>query len=260
METNNIFSFQRLMLLGKQSMIINKKLIGISLAGFTGIVFFGLILLQSAANFTNWDSKSYMTTFIFLFFQVGLIYSGFSFPAFRSKEKRMTYLMLPASASEKFIFELLSRIILYIFFMPLLFWAVSSIEGYVIHYFVPGFTQLSFAMGRPYWAINNVVSGWTLLLLIQGGLFIFIASFTGASYFSKSPLLKTLFTYSMIVAGYSLFGYILFKGLNIIEYHGGKNVFFMDKDDAFIFGAIAITVINLSLLAVSWFNLKEKEA
>src|ERR1035437_5541610 len=85
METNNSFSIRRFFLLCKQSLIINKKLFGISLAGFTGTLFIVLILFQSDANFRNWENHDYMRTFAILFFSLGIIYSSLSFPAFRSK-------------------------------------------------------------------------------------------------------------------------------------------------------------------------------
>ena len=68
METNNSFSIQRLVLLCKQSMIIYKKPIGITVAGFTAIIFIALIVMQSAANFRNWDNGDSTAAFIFLFF------------------------------------------------------------------------------------------------------------------------------------------------------------------------------------------------
>src|SRR5665647_2458070 len=87
MQTNNLFTFQRFGMLCKQSLIINKKLIGLSLAGFVGILFIALIVLQSASNFDRWENNDCMVTFVFLFFQLGILYSGLSFPSFRSKEK-----------------------------------------------------------------------------------------------------------------------------------------------------------------------------
>jgi len=261
METNNSFSFQRLMLLGKQSLIINKKLIGISLAGFAGTLFMLLVFFQYKSHFSNWGNSGYMLIFTFLFFVLGMIYSSLSFPAFRSKEKSMTFLMLPASATEKFVFELLSRIVVFIFIMPVAFWVVANLEGALVHSFFPELINYKFSFGKAYSEITaQGVEGWLKFLFIQGILFVFIASFTGASHFSKSPLLKTMFTFSIIVAGYAFFSYLLFKGLNIRDYNAGKNIFFMDKDDSIVFGAIAITLINLSLLSISWFKLKEKEA
>ncbi len=263
METNNSFSFQRLVLLGKQSFIINKKLIGISLAGFSAIIFIALIVMQSAANFRNWDNGDSAAAFVFLFFQFGFIYTCLSFPAFRSKEKSMVYLMLPASVSEKYTFELLTRIVLYIVLMPLLFWLVANIEGIVVHSFMPELTNYKFSFRDGFLAIvkNGKFEFWALILTIQGILFVFIAPFTGASHFSKSPLLKTVFAFLAIMAGYGFFVFLLVKGLDLEHIHSMNNkVLFLTKDNALIFLGILSTLINLSLLSIAFFKLKEKEA
>ncbi len=264
MQTNQLFSFQRLMLLGKQSFIINKKLIGISLAGFAGVLFMLLLLFQSKSNFSNWGNKEYMITFTFLFFTLGVIYSSLSFPAFRSKEKSITYLLLPATASEKFTFEILTRIVVFLLLMPLLYWVVANLAGAIVNYYVPQFTTYQFSFNQAFSAMadQGMFKGWAKLLFAQGVLFVFIASFAGASHFSKSPLLKTMFTISLIVAGYALFTYLLVKGLNLQAYHPANDriVFVDSKNDAIAFFAILSTLINLCLLAIAWFCLKEKEA
>ena len=60
---------------------------------------------------------------------------------------------------------------------------------------------------------------WGVFGTGQAILFVFTAAFTGASHFSRSPLIKTLFTFSTIVAGYFLFSFLLYRGLNLKEYH-----------------------------------------
>jgi len=263
MQTNNVFSIYRLMLLGKQSWITNKKQIGYTLAGFVGILVLVLLFFQSVNNFRNWENKSGEVMFIFLFFAWGIIYSGFSFPGFRSKEKTIAYLILPASASEKFVFELVTRIFIYILIMPLLFWCVANLEGVVVHYFVPDLTNYRFSFSG--FGISNTspvkTEGWITYMIVQGVMFAFITAFTGASHFSKSPLFKTIFTLTIIGFGYALYSYLLFKGFNLKDFHPANDrvLFMRDKDDALVVFGIAMTLINLCLLAISWFGLKEKE-
>lgn len=264
MQTNNLFSFQRFMMLYKQSLRINKKLIVITLSGVSGTLFVSLMFFQSMSHFQNWQQKDSLAVLIFFFFSMGILYSSLSFPAFRSKEKRLAYLMLPVSNSEKFVFELLVRIVSFIIFMPIIFWVVANLEGIVIHHYIPKFINYKFSFGQAWieFTNNKPVKGWNMLAFIQGGLFIFIAAFTGASHFSKSPLVKTLFTFSIIIGGYALYTYLLFKGFNIKEYHplNDRILFIHNKNQFFTFLAVAIMVVNLSLLAIAWFRLKEKEA
>lgn len=262
METNNSFSFQRFTMLCKQSFIINKKLIGISLGSFSGMLFLILMGNQSGAHFDQWENHDYLSTFVFLFFVLGIIYTSLSFPAFRSKEKSMAYLMLPASASEKFLFEFVNRIIVFILLMPLLFWVIANLEGSIVHYFVPELKNYTFSFGQAFSEISKQpeFNFWAKFAIVQGGLLVFISSFTGASYFSKSPLLKTMFAFSLIVAGYGLYVYLLIKGFDLQGIHVENNFFIKDKDEAIVYMAIGATAINLCLLAMAWFKLKEKEA
>jgi hypothetical protein len=263
MQNNNLFSIQRFLILFKQSLTVNKKLIGISLAGVTGTIFVLLMLFQSMSSLKYWDENSYVVTFLLFFFSIGAIYSSLSFPAFRSKERSMSYLMLPASTSEKFIFELLIRIVTFILLLPPLFWVIANLEGAVVHHYKPEFINYKFSYARGYdkFTNNMAIHGWTKIAFIQGSLFIFFAVFTGASHFSKSPLVKTLFTLSIITSGFVLYTYLLYKGLNIKEhsYTIERILFIKSKNGLAVFCAVALTVINLSLLMITWFRLKEKE-
>jgi hypothetical protein len=262
METNNIFSFSRFIQLCKQSLIINKKIIAITIAGFSGFVFLFLILIQ-IKNYAMWNNSSCMVTFVVLFFLSGAVYSSLSFPAFRTKEKSISYLLLPASAAEKFLFEFLSRIVLFIFLMPLAFWLIANIEGTIMHYYRPEFLNYRFSLFKALTLSSYKIGNpaWSWLAITQGWLFVFVAAFTGASHFSKSPLVKTLFTISIIVLGYALFTYLLVKGINIKGYtlDNDRLLFIHNKNDAMLFLSIAITTVNLCLLGIAYFRLKERE-
>lgn len=262
MQTNNIFSSQRFMMLFKQSARVNKKLIWISLTGVAGTMFIALMLLQRATGYDRWSNNSYFATFSFFFFALGLIYASMSFPAFRTKEKSMTYLMLPVSTSERYLYEFLTRIVAFVLLMPLLFWVVANLEGAVVHYFDERLVNFRFSFSRFFEETisKEELNGWNIIAVIQAGLFVFIAAFTGASHFSKSPLIKTLFTFSLVVGGYILFAYLISKGLNIENHHSSDSVLFIKADsDGAPFFSVAAAIVNLSLLSIAWFRLKEKE-
>lgn len=266
MKSNNLFSLGRFMLLFKQSFMVNKKLIGISLAGLTGIIFISLVLFQSVSKFQIWNPGRSMATFQLFFFSLGIVYSSLSFPAFRSKEKTMFYLMLPASNFEKFIFEFLTRIIAFILFMPFIFWMTANIEGAIVHRFIP--ESIGFYYRFPFETFlktfnhKDALEGWHKFRNIQICLFAFVAAFAGASYFSKSPLMKTLFMFLIIFGGFSLFTYLLYKGLNLTEnsISGNRILFFKNNDEVISYFAMAVIAVNLALLSIAWFSLKEKEA
>ncbi len=258
-----MFSTKRFLLLCRQSLIINKKIITISLIGAVGILAVFLFLLQSVNNFQTWTNISYMFIFLFCYISIGGIYTGQSFPAFRSKEKSLVYLLLPASASEKFIFEFLTRIIILILIVPPLFWLVANIEGAIAHHFFPSFANYEFSFSRGFEEIVTrwKARGWNIFAIVQFFLFVYFATFTGACHFSKSPRIKTLFTLSVLAAGFGLLTYFMSWVLNLKQYTVmGRGILFIHtKEDTFIFLSIIGIIVNLSLLAISWFRFKEKE-
>jgi hypothetical protein len=233
------------------------------LAGVAGALVLSLIFLQFMSHFQYWSEVSFLRTFLFLYFFLGICYIGLSFNAFRSKDKSIAYLMLPVSNLEKYLYEFLTRIVAYVILMPLIYWIVANLEGVVIHHYVPEFVNYKFSFSHLWNDMNlkEPISGWKMLAFFQGSLFVFIAAFAGASHFSKSPLVKTLFTFSIIAGGYALFTYLLFKGLNIKEYSpSSSGVLWINSKESFTaFFAVVAAVVNLSFLAIAWFRLKEKE-
>jgi hypothetical protein len=213
-------------------------------------------------NFERWGQGNYMGTFFVLFLILGFLFMSQAFPAFRNNTKCQAFLMLPATNSEKYVFELLSRIVGYIIIMPIIFWIVANIEGTIVHYYVPELVNYKFSFIDNFSKSLEITKTgfWGVFGTGQAILFVFIAAITGASHFSRSPLVKTLFTFSTIVSGYFLFSYLLYRGLNLREYHPTDTSMFISKDKILLMFALAGTVINITLLAVAWFRLKEREA
>jgi hypothetical protein len=205
-----------------------------------------------------------MNFFLVLFVFLGMIYPSLSFPAFRSKEKSIAYLLFPASRSEKFIFEFLTRIVLFALLLPAIFWLVANLEGAIVNHYVLQFTnyKFSFGMAIAEGAKNGKLDGWGIYAITQALLFVLISTFAGSSHFTKSTLIKTLFTFSGIICGYILLIFLLFKGLNLKEYNPADAgiIFPKNNDEMITTFAIGATVVNLTLLAIAWFRFKEKEA
>jgi hypothetical protein len=214
------------------------------------------------ANYVRFQNKDYFVLLMALFLINGLSYVGVSFPGFRSKEKAMSYLMLPASNAEKFLFELLTRIVLFLFLMPACYWMVANLEGLILHSFVPVFVNYNFSFSEAYSELVNStkLTVWGELFMFQGILFVLIAPFTGAVHFSNSPLIKSLLTFFLAVAGYSLLNYILIQGLALyyIDPRANSILFLGTQKEGFAFLAIFSLIINVGLLFVAWFGFKEK--
>jgi hypothetical protein len=261
---NNTFSSERLMMLFRSSLLINKRLILITLAGVAGTIFLVLLLLQMMNGYKNWSQQEFLVTFIVLFFLLGAVYTSLSFPAFRSGVRTVNYLMLPASTLEKFIFELSTRVVLFIVIMPVLYWLVANIEAKIVynlnHLLERGY--FSFREGSQHFVNQQQFKGWALVVLIQCLFVIFTATFAGSAYFTKSPLIKTFFTLSLIIGFYLLYTWLLIKGLKMDDYipTNHRVLFIHNEKDFQLFMALGMTVVNVLILTISWFFLKEKEA
>jgi hypothetical protein len=262
MQTNNLFSTVRFVALCKHSLTINKRVIWITLGGSSVILFFLLYFLQASQQFSDWTNYDYYGVFAYTFFPLGILFSGLSFPAFRNKEKSMAYLMLPVSQTEKYLFEFLTRILLFTVIIPPLFWVVANLEGAVVKNFAHELVNYRFSFGEAWskLASHDHFSGWTLFAMVQGWLFTLLLFFTGASHFSRMPFQKTWFSFGALFFGYTYFIVVLGKVLGLQGIVNIRLFFFKTNQSAIAALAIAITVINLCLLAISWFRLKEKEA
>jgi hypothetical protein len=252
------------MMLFRSSLLINKRLILITLAGVAGTIFIVLLLLQMMSGYKNWSQQEFLVTFLVLFFLLGAVYTSLSFPAFRSGVRTVNYLMLPASTLEKYIFEFITRIVLYIVIMPALYWVVANIEAKVVynanHLLETGY--FSFREGSHNLMNPELLKGWAAFLAIQCLFMIFTTAFAGSAYFSKSPLIKTLFTLSLIIGFYLLYIWLLIKGFKIDDYSPvNHRVLFIHNEKEFqVFMALGTTVVNVLILTIAWFFLKEKEA
>jgi hypothetical protein len=145
-----------------------------------------------------------------------------------------------------------------------MFWIIANIEGAIVSRFVPRFINhpFSFNTGISDMVRRGVINPLYLYTIVQVLLFVLVSTFTGASHFSKSPLVKTIFTFSGIFFSYLLLVYILVKALNLPAYNLMKGGIIIPKndDDITIILGVWATVINLTLISIAWFRFKEKEA
>ena len=88
-----------------------------------------------------------------------------------------------------------------------------------------------------------------------------ILPFTGAAFFVKQPLIKTLFSVASIVILYILMIYVVVDPLGLKNYIVPDDVKLLPvkKEEALLFFTIAVSVTNLIMLVVAYLKLKEKE-
>lgn len=266
MKTSDTFSITRFGLLVKQHLIHNYRMLLVSIVGFCGGLFMLLLIIQAINRFDTWSRDTFIGTFIPIFIATALLYTGTSFPGLRTREKSYSYLLNPASTLEKFLFELISRILLFIILIPLLYWIVYHIEGYFIQaiYSKFEFVPQSILPKIPLLEID-VPEGltlpyWALVMPFAFGFLIFTLPFTGASVFMKFPLPKTLFAVAIV---FFFHVFLVFFFLEILDFgkgHGNGRVLGMDAEGAIKFFTTYAVIANVVLLTAAYFKLKEREA
>lgn len=265
MKTSDTFSTERFGLLIKQHLIHNYRMLIVSLVGFSGGLFMLLLVIQAINEFDTWSKDAFFGTFFTIFIGTALLYTGTSFPGLRTREKSYSYLLNPASLLEKFLFELISRILLFIIVIPLLYWAIFNVEGYFLQAIYSRFQFVSHSFTElPFLELDvpkdSTLVYWAIAMPFAFGLLIFTLPFTGASVFMKYPLPKTLFAVA-IVFFFHLF--LVFFFLEILDFGkgpGNGRVLGLDAEGAIKFFTTYAVIANVVLLTAAYFKLKEREA
>jgi len=129
-----------------------------------------------------------------------------------------------------------------------------------MHYLNPSFNNYSFSYSEAWisFVSSENFTAPEKFIFVPAALFVFIAPFTGASHFTKLPLIKTIFTFTLIMGGYFLMGFLLIKATGADKYTTDR-ILFIKENNVVAFLAIFAMVINLLLLAISYFRLRERE-
>ncbi|GAA5028575.1 hypothetical protein GCM10011506_14390 [Marivirga lumbricoides] len=231
---------------------------------YVGVIFIVLSLVQMSNDRVPHDAEIFrelLFTFVAIF---GILYVGYSFPAFRSKEGTINYLMLPASILEKFVFELFIRIGLMLILLPLLYWITFHLEGYFFTLFTTEkFYPVGFESTFDFILPNDIQKSlfWFVSFIASLVMLGFILAFTGGAMFSKQPLVKTLFSLAIIIIGYSSVIYIALEKLGVAKYNINDSLWLTptNTNSAFRLFACAAILAIVVMLFVAYRKLKEKE-
>lgn len=261
MGISNHISISRISLLYKQFIFLSGKQILIVLGSTAGLITgfhaFMYFLNRNAMGKTKIFDSYHITVFLFAFFAGCLIWCGQAFPGFRSKEKSMDYLMTPASSSEKFLFEFINRILIYIIVFPIIYWIFTNLVTGIFHMYYPDYQNYKFGFEWLYSKMNSR----EITLVLSLSLLMFTLPFTGATYFKNMPLLKTIIVVFILVGIYFGIGFMLVEVLDIQDYSkANKRVLFIKSEEgAKLAGIWAVWIAHATLLTISYFRVKEKE-
>ncbi|MEM6361238.1 MAG: hypothetical protein AAF731_14190 [Bacteroidota bacterium] len=260
--SNNTFNGRRFGLLFKQHFIHNNKLLLYSTVAYVGVVFLLLSIVQVGSELVPHDLENFRGFLLGFTGVFGVLYAGYSFPAFRAKESSMNYLMVPGSVLEKFLFELVSRLGLILILLPFLFWITFHLQGYFFDLFSRyEFKSIGLSTATSVQLPNVDSLFWFTALIFSAVLLGFVVPFTGAAMFTKQPLIKTLFSVALLVIFYTTYTYLVAEELGVNKYGLNDSMWLIPTNEAgaFQFFAIALVVANVVLLFVAYRKLREKE-
>jgi hypothetical protein len=253
-------NLNRLFLLIKKEYIENIKLVLIGYIAVIGFIF-AILLLNSIYDGELWlyFNGIYNSTIVL----VGIVFAGISFADFRTKERAISYLTLPATHLEKILSQILLSTFGFVISYTLVFY-LSYLMFYVI-----GKMFFTFPIGGFNPFTLDTYNAISALIIIQS---LYLA---GASFFKKIPVFFTslyIFVFSLILL--LVVGVLVhlltnqipqYVGLQsedmefVFNTQGPKNI---SKDD-FWSGKIISIFFHYLLAPIFWlityFNLKEKE-
>ena len=265
MKTNEVFDIKRFTLLFRQNLIHHYRIILTSVIAVSGGIFIIIMFSHFMNQFRPWGYQEFMSTFMSLFIILGIIYTGTAFPGLRSREKSYSFLLLPSSTLEKYLFEIVNRVLLFVIAFPILYWIIFTVEGNLMRVLHPGFDFQNigfFSEHAPWENVSAAEKGWGIVILVNLVFMNFNVPFTGAVSFMKHPILKTILALAIVVFFNLIVLWFLMKGLgfkdHMVDNH--RFLFISTKEQALTAGGIYTTLINLGLLAASYFKLKEKGA
>jgi hypothetical protein len=262
MQANNILSIPRLGLLFRQGFIHNSRMMVMSFVAFCGALFLLLLIIQLAGGHNSLDQESFSVIFLFIVIPLAIIYAGTAFSGFRSKEKSYSYLLTPASAFEKFLFEFINRVLLFVIIVPLVYWVVFNIEGRFVTAVAPDYAFVPRKLVDLLAVIHDPDPMWAYAVAVFAML-IFTIPFAGAASFNKYPLPKALFIVALLFFFNGFLIYLFVVPLGFENYtlpEGKRYILFIENEDSAVRALTGYgLLINVGLLLAAYFKLKEKE-
>lgn len=256
---NQTFNLSRFIKYATYQFRMRNKAMLITVAGaFIALIFlmFFVISTSFVMNANSWQPTFYLTGAV-----AAILYIGNSFPYFRKKDTSVGMIMLPASVFEKFVYEYLSRVVLFTLLFPMFFSFIAHLVVPVAQYFSPkkGIISFSFDLLFP---VYNRESDTLIAYYIIPALYILITSLflAGAVIARRYPLVKTLVSVGVFLLSIIGYFYLIMEEMKIGDSLGYfANRVWGQEEGAIktIFALIIVT--GITTLVYTYFKLKEKE-
>lgn len=253
METNDILSFKRLLLLMRRQVLSGANGLLIAFGGFAGVL---LIISLLVAYFNPPALGGLSALYFTVMFIGGYILTSSFYSELHQSEKSYSYLTLPVSVTERLLSAWLITAVLF----PVISILAMSVIVLVANLLMNLTVELS--------PFQSVFSAQSLTLI---GIYMVTQSvfLLGAAYFKKNNFLKTLlalFVISLIINAYTaLLGWGLFRGVADEMAMMAEQAVFQPFENLvtqtfpavfkFIFWYVTIPFF----MVTTWFSLKERQ-
>ena len=203
MESTRFFSLSRFILLMHNDILLNYKKYLLTIAGAFILGYIFLLLQMPMRDISpDFNAQQYVSIFTLCLFGLGA-FIGMSFPAFNSKTDTITYLLMPASAFEKFMSQFLIRIVAGTVLFFLIFWIDAHLARttalFVLRKFehTPQIASFEFAIiFRSIYMNNNILMMFgTIFMFVSTGVYIFSVRI----FFNKMPVVKIVISIVSLV-------------------------------------------------------------
>lgn len=257
--TNQTFSIKRFGLLFKREFILRKQFLLFALLGMPATIFvFISLTLWAKYNFKSWDQTGYTIIFWIFMTVYWFIYSGNSFRYFRNNKRTLDYILIPNSSTEKYLFEVITRIVLFSIIFPIVFWIAANLAGILVNAIVSPEYILTYNFWSPIEHINLKIASTEGKLLMFSTIVCWISTlFAGGAFFIKRPIQKTILTMIAYTIGLFTYNWILrlIFGMNLISSKSTD----ITKEDGFLI-LFGLTILTTCVIhAATFMRLKEKE-
>lgn len=271
MKLHTYINFKRFLKTLKYDLLLHGKIYLYALAALPLVLFlynyyhinntssFGSIDVNNVIEYYRYSEGEFRNNLGFMFFCSWVIVVGTAFPMLRKKQTTCNYLLLPASILEKFLTQLSIRFLVFPLLFILLYWVTFKLAVHV-YFMFEHFREVRVEVFTFSEAIPKIFLN--IEMIVFGGISFF--AFTGAAYFNKYAIFKTIITFLLISFTYYLFA-VAFSYIFIPNWvHGFEPNFFERKiiDDTsninFV-GSGLFVFSSLFLVFLAYFKLKEKE-
>lgn len=274
MKTNSFFNYDRFMLLAKQDLMVNRNkylltFLAFALGLYAYLVFqinetpyqfsFQHDVFRKSVSEGYGYGNLYTMVLIALGAFVGLTFSGLG-----EKSKCISYLLIPASAFEKYVYPLIFRMVFGLIIFTLIFWLDAQLARLTLmntpKFLIQEYTIVPFQFFMLQRSNSGIFiyleMGFTLLLM---GMSLFVVPL----FFRKYALIKAIvsifvviFLWIVVMVGLSNLFDPNFHNLNISfnNFQISEHVYLLDLLALFI-----CIVGSIFLLFLGYFKLKERQ-